>query len=748
MKFQTSIIQYFENTIKSIKKMEKNSEVFSELKNISKELEMLEQYVKTTFDTLENNFNSFIRHIDVLSELIDFQRSVISFKASDKMMLTLFDFLHRNLKFDHGFIMFKLKETDPEYTVITNRSDQSEVYHKFINSPDVEILSSLIKDRDMAYLISDVKQFYSDKIHWDILQAKSIILYPIKVRGKSFGIGFLIRQNEPFELNQLSFVNLNIGVISLLIYQHYYFANLKSRLFKQFRLRKMLEEVKYAEYFEKGPLYIFTLDPRYVVLHANTSAISTLKISEESIIGEDFLEFIPRSFRTGFKKALEEAEEGKIQYFRSPMEENGETKHILEYYISRIKLQERFSLLLIFAIDITQVYFKELYLRRSEILDELDQFSRTLVGEFNNLLTIIVPNISLLRTSLEAEHPYQVQLAAMEKAAQRSSNLIRKFLNYDLEDFESPEQGSLNKMIKAYTMLLKNEKPPELTIKTRLDPGLKTITYYPLRLRQLLKILVDNSLAAVKDQESPEIRFITTYLNHPKTGILPGKQFYLPAGEYAELCIRDNGSGIPAQSLPQVFKPFYSTKIKNEGVGLGLFIAYNIVKDMKGEIFIDSKVNEFTAVYVYLPIREKKAVETPVVERETVTPVERKTQPTILVVDDEYNIRSMMKEIMEMYGFKVYTAGNGRDGVDVYLRRKNEIDLVILDMVMPVMDGRAAFIEIKKINPRQKIFIISGYSQREDLDEILREGAVGFMRKPFQVQEISQRVKEILKLEN
>ncbi|OPX32749.1 hypothetical protein B1H10_07080 [candidate division KSB1 bacterium 4484_188] len=652
--------------------MEKNSEVFTELKSISKELEMLEQYVKTTFDTLENNFNSFIRHIDVLSELIDFQRSVISFKESDKMILTLFDFLYRNLKYDHGFIVFKLRDNDPEYTVITNRSDQLEVYKKFIDSPDVEILSSLIKDRDMAYLISDVQQFYRDKIHWDILQAKSIILFPIKVRGKSFGIGFLIRQEEPFELNQLSFVNLNVGVIALLVYQHYYFSSLKSQ-------------------------------------------------------------FIPRSFRTGFKKALEEAEEGQVQYFRSPMEEDGGTKHILEYYISRIELQDRFNLLLIFAIDITQVYYKELYLRQSEMLDELDQFSRTLVGEFNNLLTIIVPNISLLRTSLRAEHPYQIQLASMEKAAQRSSNLIRKFLNYDLEDFEIPEQGSLNKMVKAYTMLLKNEKPPEVAIKTQLDSGLKAITYYPLRLRQLLKILIDNSLAALKDRESPEIQFITTYVNHRKSGILRGKKFYLPAGEYAELCIRDNGSGISEQSLPQVFKPFYSTKIKNEGVGLGLFIAYNIVKDMKGEIFIDSKIGEYTAVYVYLPIRQKKPVETPVVETEKKTRASKKTQPTILVVDDEYNIRSMMKEIMEMYGFKVYTAGNGRDGVDVYLRRKDEIDLVILDMVMPVMDGRAAFIEIKKINPKQKIFIISGYSQREDLDEILREGADGFMRKPFQV---------------
>ena len=123
-------------------------------------------------------------------------------------------------------------------------------------------------------------------------------------------------------------------------------------------------------------------------------------------------------------------------------------------------------------------------------------------------------------------------------------------------------------------------------------------------------------------------------------------------------------------------------------------------------------------------------------------------KPTVLVIDDEYNIRSMMKEIMEMHGFNVYTAGNGRDGVEVFQRYRDEIDLVVLDMVMPVMDGKAAFIEITKIKPDQKVFIISGYSSREDLEDILKRGAIGYMRKPFQVNEIISKIKEILNLES
>ncbi|GAB4368410.1 MAG: hypothetical protein Kow0042_09560 [Calditrichia bacterium] len=746
MKLQTGIIQYFENTIRSIKKMEKNSEVFSELKNISRELELLEQYVKTTLTTLENNFNSFVLQINLLSELIEFQRSVMGYKSSEKMMMTMLEFLQRNVSFDHGFIAFKLKEDDPEYIITTNRQDQIDLYKEVLNTPEIGILVSLVKERDMAYLISDVQQFYGDQFRWDLIRAQSLIIFPIKVRGKALGVGFLVRQNEQFELNHLSFVNLNIGLISLLVYQHYYFSRLKTRLFKQFRLRKVLEDVKYAEFFEKGPLFIFSLDSRHVILHANTAVSSHLNISEEMLIGDNFLGLIPKSHRFLFQKILEETEEGKVQNLRSPIMSNNGFNPIMEFYVSRFRLQDRFGMVLVFAIDITESYYKEQLEKRNAILDELDQLSRTLVGEFNNLLTIIVPNISLLRTGMMIDHPYQSQLETMETAARRSANFIHKFLNYSLDEFESFEEGNLNKIIRSFLATVSRDRFDNIQIKMQLDPGLKNIVYYPLRLKKLLQILLENSVLAVKSKEDAEIRFSTQYINQEKDGLVNSKPFYLKAGQYAQLTIYDNGCGIPEKSLSQVFKPFYSTRIKNEGVGLGLFIAYNIVKDMKGEIFIESEYGQYTAVHVYLPVKEVEPLDRKVVEKKKLELKVQPAKPTVLVVDDEYNIRSMMKEIMEMHGFRVYTAGNGRDGVDIYQRRQEEIDLVILDMVMPVMDGRAAFIEIKKINPKQKIFIISGYSQREDLDEMLQKGAVGFMRKPFQVNEIVTKVKEILNI--
>ncbi len=123
-------------------------------------------------------------------------------------------------------------------------------------------------------------------------------------------------------------------------------------------------------------------------------------------------------------------------------------------------------------------------------------------------------------------------------------------------------------------------------------------------------------------------------------------------------------------------------------------------------------------------------------------------QATVLVVDDEYNIRSMMKEIMESSGLRVLTAGDGRAGLDIYQRHKKDIDLIIMDIIMPIMDGRTAFNEIRKINPKQKIFIISGYVEQKDLQDMLDKGAVGYLHKPFQVKEIVEKVQEILHIKN
>lgn len=487
--------------------MEKSSEMFSELKDISEELEILKQYVKTTIETLENNFNSFVRQIDLLSELVDFQRNVTNLRNADQIIHTLFEFMQRNVNYDDGFLAFRIKETDEEFTLLSNRNDHLNAYRAFVRAPETGLLKSIIQNRDLAYMISNVRQFSNEQAHWNLLKARSVILFPIKIRSKPLGFGMLIRRQDSFDLKDLSFMNLIIGSISLIVYQHYYFTDLKARLFKQFRLTKILEDVKYTEYFEKGPLCIFTLDPRYVILHANTAALSRLKANEVTIVGENFLELIPKAHRNGLKLALDESPGREVKFYRCPIQFTNGLFPILEFHISGLELQNQFDLILVFAVDVTEEYYEELAIRRKEMMDELNQFSRILIGDYNNLLTLIVPNISLMRTSLNENNPLQSQLETMEKATKRSSSFIRKFLNYDLEEFEISEVSNPNNVIKSFIRSAKSKTPEEVDISFHLDAGVKEIEFYPLRIRRLLEILLDNSLNAVKGQKKSENTF-------------------------------------------------------------------------------------------------------------------------------------------------------------------------------------------------------------------------------------------------
>ena len=218
--------------------------------------------------------------------------------------------------------------------------------------------------------------------------------------------------------------------------------------------------------------------------------------------------------------------------------------------------------------------------------------------------------------------------------------------------------------------------------------------------------------------------------------------------------------------------------MKNNGVGLGLFVAYNIVRDLGGEIFADSQPGSNTIIYTYFPIDESGAApgsdepapdtsaqgpEEPAPatpesgtesEPEPATPAAqpaaspgRETpgvRRSIIICDDEYNIRSMLREILELNGYTVYEAANGQEGVDLFRERIEEIGLVVLDMVMPVMDGKAAFKEIRDLRSDQEILIISGYADRDDLKEILRNRGVDYLHKPFHIDDLVKRVRRIL----
>ncbi|MDH3345961.1 MAG: response regulator, partial [Kiritimatiellaceae bacterium] len=214
--------------------------------------------------------------------------------------------------------------------------------------------------------------------------------------------------------------------------------------------------------------------------------------------------------------------------------------------------------------------------------------------------------------------------------------------------------------------------------------------------------------------------------------------FDLIPGDYIEIEIKDNGSGIAPQNLDRIYEPFFTTKKQGEGSGLGLAAVYGTVQDHHGAITVYSEKDTGTVFHLYLPCSEKKKPNTPS-KSEVIM-----GKGTILLVDDEDALLAIGKMTLEHLGYQVLQASNGAEARDLFREKHREIDLVIMDMIMPVMNGKDAFLEMKKIDPDCKVIIASGFSKSENLDELRDAGLAGFILKPFRSVALSQLIAEQL----
>jgi CheY-like chemotaxis protein len=211
-------------------------------------------------------------------------------------------------------------------------------------------------------------------------------------------------------------------------------------------------------------------------------------------------------------------------------------------------------------------------------------------------------------------------------------------------------------------------------------------------------------------------------------------------GGYVLLTVSDTGHGMDKRTRAHMFEPFFSTKDVGKGTGLGLATVYGIVKQHDGHIICDSEPGYGTTFKVYLPaIQTKKELETPKLE----TTIPGGTE-TVLLVDDDGDIRELGALLLNEFGYKVITAGNGKEALEMYQTESESISLIILDLIMPEMDGRQCLGEILQIDPTVKVLIASGYSESGSAIGATVDGAKGFVQKPYNMRQLLTAVREIL----
>jgi len=354
--------------------------------------------------------------------------------------------------------------------------------------------------------------------------------------------------------------------------------------------------------------------------------------------------------------------------------------------------------------------------------------------DFNNLLMGIEGNVSLMLLSLDASHPFRRQLEKISDYVESCNQLTKQLLGYARQEKHEVVALNLNQLIEDTAESFKRARK-QITVNMALDPAIMPVEADAVQMRQLLYNLYINAADAMP---SGGVLSIKTAIVGRADFV--GKAYKPPKKRYVSIVIADTGIGMDENTLAHLFEPFFTTKKIGQGTGLGLASVYGIVKSHAGYIDVEAAPGQGAAFQIYFPASAKKP-RSP--QRKFKAPVVG--SGNLLLVDDEKEILDISSQLLEKIGYTVFTATSGAQALEILNLDGVEIDLVILDLVMPEMDGGVAFQRIRSINPDVKVLLWSGYHSDERVARLLDQGCVGFIQKPINISLLSKKIAEILK---
>lgn len=374
-------------------------------------------------------------------------------------------------------------------------------------------------------------------------------------------------------------------------------------------------------------------------------------------------------------------------------------------------------------------------LHQSQKMDAIGQLAGGIAHDFNNLLAGIMGFAELLQISEILSVRQADYVDKIISAADRAGNLTKQLLTFSRRGVKASTPIEIDKIITDTIAMLQRtiDKNIEINFENKAS-GISIIGDDAILQNAILNISINASHAMPNGGKlifSTEIVFLDEqYCLFSNFDIKPG--------DYIELSIRDSGLGMPPEILNRIFEPFFTTKEQGKGTGLGLAMVYSAIQEHSGAINVYSEVGTGTVFHIYLPLaganRKKGAITESLIQG----------NGTILIIDDEELIRITASGLLESLGYKVLQAENGVEGIEVFTRNQSEIDLIILDMIMPIMGGRETFSKIREINQSIPILIASGFAKEADLIALKSQGIAGFLQKPFRMAEISEKVNKAI----
>jgi two-component system cell cycle sensor histidine kinase/response regulator CckA len=505
-------------------------------------------------------------------------------------------------------------------------------------------------------------------------------------------------------------------------------------------------ELRFKELFDEAPVGYFECDAQGRITRINRTELEMLGYTLEEMLSQPAWKFVVEeeiahqqilSILAGTVPSVRGIE-------RTYRRKNGTTFSVL--IEDRLLRDEKGSIKGIRAIiqDITErkkaeeaLHQTEEQLRQSQKMEAIGRLAGGIAHDFNNLLTVIKGYSQLSLLNLEPSHPLRTNLENVQSAADRASDLTRQLLAFSRRQVLEMKVVNLNAVLKNLDKMLHRVIGEDVELVNLLAEDLGRVKADIGQIEQVIMNLAVNARDAMPNGGKLTIETANVELDekYARTHIA------VTPGPYVMISVSDTGVGMTPEVKEQVFEPFFTTKEKGKGTGLGLSTVYGIVKQSGGNIWVYSELGKGTSFKIYLP-----RVDEPLEEKKEKVMEEGfpRGDETILIVEDEEEVKDLTAQILKKYGYTILKASKGNEAISICDGHKGSIHLMLTDVVMPEMDGRRLAESIISLRPGIKVLYMSGYTDNAIIHHGVLDKGMNYIQKPFTVESLARKVREVL----
>jgi len=500
------------------------------------------------------------------------------------------------------------------------------------------------------------------------------------------------------------------------------------------RYRRFFQDDLTGDYFASASGRILDCNPAFVRIFGFSS--------REEAVGSNVLDLYPDdAARRTFLDQL--AIQRKLEYHEKDLvRRDGAQVYVVENTIGSFgpdgTLQEFFG----YVFDDTERKRLEEQLRQSQKMESIGTLASGIAHDFNNILNNVLGFATQLKKHLHDQTRVLKYSQNIEKSAARGAELSAQLLSFARVSKREYGPTNLVPILDEVLSLCRETFPRSIEITRVVDTPIRFVQGDHGALYQVLLNLCLNARDAVVAKVGTGAGRLNIVARNAVVGEdISSNLLDVPDPYCVELRVEDSGTGIPKHIRERIFDPFFTTKERGRGTGLGLSVVYSIVRNHRGILQVESEEGIGTTFRIFLPaIQELPALEAPVEQ----APAEQGKNELVMIVDDEESMQELARELLEEHGYNVVIAGDGRQAIDIYRQRWTDISLVVLDLVMPGMDGGQTYLELKAINPHLKSFFCTGFMPDRIIAALLERENLRAIQKPFNPQTFVKVVREVL----